>query len=417
MIVRINKSPNPLFVLFTFICISGAGYLFYSIKIDHYEFWVYDSAFREAAGTIANLINRLRDYFVLLWFIVATIRYRERYFAVFLAFILYGALVLYANGNDNYYIIVGVRAYIYVFMVYHVFRTQILDSEFWKGYTRLFKILSLLQLWAVYYVWRHTGSNYFPGSDQHHRMIGLFTSAGLLGAFVIGGAILFSYSFVIRKEMAMPNYIIWMLVLIFLGVSSGGRMPIFFASMWMVVSILSKMEIKEGQKYALFFLSMVLILPPVLSFSENIIGRGTVLSDSDVRFNAWVNMMQFKRWQVLLGHGLGIASNSTNNVLGSEEFAVGDSNYVAIIMQYGILGFAVFVVVLFKLIYGIIVNNMGQIMFVLYAVAVILVQLFAGNVIEQYACSVPTFLVLLSLLRTNDSSNEVLENNMEWLDG
>lgn len=398
-----NKKVNivPLNILIILISITGIGYYLYCYENNILAFWQYKENIINNSGNLAQYINYLKDIFVVFWGIIIIIMNykkikKEIYITIFI--VIFGCLISLANGYSIGVGIAGIRAYIYCFVIFIFMKINYYNIGE-KEYTALINIIKLsisLQVLSSLLIIFKSRFSFLPGQGGY-RMIGLFTNAGTLGAFTIGATLLFSYIFIINKKMKLNRFLFWMIACIFLAFCSGSRMAIINNSILIIICLLSHVKICEKAKVVIIGIASSCFIPIFILMSVSYIDRGELMASGQGRFTPWLELFNVSNlFQIILGQGLGVGTNAAFN-LGQCNF-VFDSFFVTIIIQFGIIGFFIFLIYFFKLLYRVLKNNKKNKMYYFYVVIFNFIGIFSGNVLEMYVWSIPLFIVFLDII-------------------
>ena len=397
-----NKvSAKPLNILMILLCITGIGYYLYCYKNNIFIYWQYNEDILSNVDKIAKYLNYSKDIFILLWCISIIVKnYHKLQKEIFITImiILLGAILSLINGYSILVLIAGIRAYIYCFTIFIFFKSNINDIgySFWNSIIRTIKFIILLQLISIILIIIKSKDYFLPGQGGY-RMMGLFTNAGTLGALSIGSTIIISYIYIVKKIINTRSFFIWTLGCIILATCSGSRSAMLNGFMILMIGIFSKSRIDEKSKNLIIIILSIIIIPFIIGISIRYIDRGALMDSGQGRFTPWLELFYISNLlQVIFGRGLGFGTNIAYNI--NQCKFVFDSTFVTVILQYGLIGFTIFIIYLYKIIYGLIKNNKENRMYILYIIVYSIISIFSGNLFEMYVWSIPLCMIVFDMI-------------------
>lgn len=399
------KKGTPLVIIYILVALTGIGYFIIAYRTGTLVLWGYKEDITLNNGAFPRIINYAKDIYVVL--LAAYLFFKENkyytmqkdWFYLFFA-ILLGTALAFISGNGLLCIVGGIRAYLFSFVVYCYCWKNELAENFWTRFLRAVEMMILLQVAGVIIQAGLAGGRIQLGSGAY-RMMGLFTNAGTLGFFSLGAVIYLCYAFLNNKATKIELWL-FSLISIFLALASGSRGCVIYAAGVVVITLIEKSRLDRVSKVFALPLIVMVVLAVVISNLTVYVGRGNLMVSGAGRFRAWSDLLELKPWQILIGTGLGAGTNSARS-LGASSITM-DSSFTVFIVQYGIWGFALFIIQMIK-VFSTVYRNSTYKWYALVLIGISFLILFSGSLFEQYTLIIPLIIVYCSLYKGEDIGN------------
>ena len=305
----------------------------------------------------------------------------------FFVLTLLGILLLYISNNFAIgYIIAGLRVFLYLITIILFCKIIDINEETMKKIDKAIKVSIIIEFLIVFTT-TITTNVFFQFGKGANRFMGTFGNGANLGYYTVAC----SMYILIRKKFIKKikiSDVLYLAMLLLLSIASGSRVSII-SNMLIIVCfidyIISSKKIISNKSIILLNLVCILLFYRVTyKYVMRLIGRGGLEYSGSYRINLFLSTFNIKSigefLTLLIGKGIGFGTN-TARLLGISNSVIVDGTYLTIILQYGIIGFILFVKGIIK---GIRKSNTN--IFIIIAVIMSYIMLMLSiNIFEQYA--------------------------------
>ena len=329
--------------------------------------------------------------------------YRVKIFLVMLLVTAYGTIIAYANNASESILVAGYRMVVFFFALLMYFNARYFSPLSLKAFFKLISVLLILNtVIAANQAYFRLGSRLKLIGKGSYRFMGVFPAAAAFAYFCLGTA-LFAYCIEVQTR-AYHSYCVIIFAFAFIGCYlSGTRSSMINFLVIMYVYIIDKLNLLKAKR-AVFLIIMALpVITLIIRFSSKLANRGSILGNAlgGGRLTIFINSIFGQPLiNIIFGSGLGAGSNSAAVIMigsGSKEVVILDGTFTSIFYQFGIIGFAVCLVFLWKAASRIYSEN-GFLNTVLFTGSVVL-QCLTTNVLEAFALLIMLFITYYAFVK------------------
>ena len=398
--------PEVLFILFIVTAtITGVGYYIYCIKNGIIQYTTYPDEIMSGAGSMASMIRYSKDILMVILFVIIvleTFPVADRVLIYFIMFVVYGAMISFMNNLSFAHIFSGVRCFIYFVTGVLYFRRYIVDKRIVDLVYKITIALLIVQCGSIVVQVIISGINNMGNGS--YRYIGLFLHTGTLGNYAYAIAIFLAVFHLISKKYGILRIALEQCLCLLLAVASNSRLCIAGILVNMIIVLMSKLNIRNKSREVAIFGTVLLAVPIVLSEVLIRSGRGGLEASASGKFAFWEQAFSRDFIDVILGNGLGYATQTTATLgINTSGYSGFDGTFSVIMAQFGVVGLVVFIIALFwggcKILKC---TEMSELAFKCNIVGGLLIFTWSGNIFENILLVTYYLLVYYMLLSYNE---------------
>lgn len=398
--------PEVLFILFIVTAtITGVGYYIYCIKNGIIQYTTYPDEIMSGAGSMASMIRYSKDILMVILFVIIvleTFPVADRVLIYFIMFVVYGAMISLMNNLSFAHIFSGVRCFIYFVTGVLYFRRYIVDKRIVDLVYKITIALLIVQCGSIVVQVIISGINNIGNGS--YRYTGLFLHTGTLGNYAYAIAIFLAVFHLISKKYGILRIALEQCLCLLLAVASNSRLCIAGILVNMIIVLMSKLNIRNKSREVAIFGTVLLAVPIVLSEVLIRSGRGGLEASASGKFAFWEQAFSRDFIDVILGNGLGYATQTTATLgINTSGYSGFDGTFSVIMAQFGVVGLVVFIIALFwggcKILKC---TEMSELAFKCNIVGGLLIFTWSGNIFENILLVTYYLLVYYMLLSYNE---------------
>lgn len=400
------RLPEMVFILFIVSAtITGVGYYMYCIGNGIIQYTTYPDGIMTGAGTLASVIRYCKDIMMVILFILImfeTFPKVGKFFIYFIMFVVYGSLISLLNNLSFAHIFSGVRCFIYFVTGVLYFKRYVVDKRLVDIVYKITVLLLVVQCGSILVQVVVSGINNIGNGS--YRYIGLFLHTGTLGNYAYAIAIFLATFHLISKKYSVVRIGVEQCLCLLLAIASNSRLCIAGILVNMIIVILSKLNTSDRFREITIFSSVLIAVPIVLSEVLTRSGRGGLAASASGKFAFWKEAFSRDFGDVLVGNGLGYATQTTATLgINTSGYSGFDGTFSVIMAQFGVVGLIVFVGALLVVAYKILkCPEMSELAFKCNIVGGLLIFTWSGNIFENILLVTYYLLVYYMLLRYNE---------------
>lgn len=402
---RLNL-PEIVFILFIVSAtITGIGYYLYCLRNGIIQYTTYPDEIMMGIGPVPSLIRYSKDILVVILFLIIVLEsfpQADRFLLYFIMFVVYGSFISLLNNLSFTHIFSGVRCFIYFVTGVLYFKRYIVDKKLVEIIYKITILLLVVQCVSIIVQVALSGINNIGNGS--YRYIGLFLHTGTLGNYAYAIAIFLAVYHLISKRYGILRIGIEQCLCLLLSVASNSRLCIAGMLVNMMIVILSKLNIRNRSREIMIFGTVLIAVPIVLSEVLTRSGRGGLEASASGKFAFWEQAFSRDFMDVLIGNGLGYATQTTATLgINTSGYSGFDGTFSVIMAQFGIVGLIFFIIAFFVVAYKIMsYREMNEIAFKCNIVGGLFIFTWSGNIFENILLVTYYLLVYYMLLSYNE---------------